>query len=82
MQVVINAKTLRSTLPQVVERVRRGTRFTVVYRSHPAFQIVPLESGEVTRGALEGDPLYRSEALGRSTDGRLASDHDAVLYAG
>jgi len=36
MNVPINAKRLRSTLPDVVERVRKGTRFTAIYRSRPA----------------------------------------------
>ena len=42
MNVSINAKRLRASLPDVVERVRKGTRFTVIYRSRPAFQIVPV----------------------------------------
>jgi prevent-host-death family protein len=43
MNVPINAKRLWSTLPDVVERVRKGTRFTVISRSRPAFQIVPVD---------------------------------------
>ena len=39
MIVSINAKRLRATLPDVVNRVRKGTRFTVIYRSRPAFPI-------------------------------------------
>ena len=31
MNVPINAKRLGATLPDVVERVRKGTRFTVIY---------------------------------------------------
>ena len=50
MNVPINAKRLRATLPDVVERVRKGTRFTVIYRSRPAFQIVPV--GDETRTAV------------------------------
>ena len=50
MNVPINAKRLRATLPDVVERVRKGTRFTVIYRSRAAFQIVPV-------GDAEQDPL-------------------------
>ena len=76
----INAKTLRASLPDVVERVRRGTRFTVIYRSRPAFQIVPVNEGEHAPVALREDPLYRARAIGRSSDGRTADDHDAVLY--
>ena len=43
--VSINAKRLRGSLPEVVQRVRKGTRFTVIYRSRPAFQIVPVGDG-------------------------------------
>jgi antitoxin (DNA-binding transcriptional repressor) of toxin-antitoxin stability system len=80
MNVPINAKRLRASLPDVVERVRRGTRFTVIYRSRPAFQIVPVNEAEQGTVALTDDPLYRAEAVGRSSDGRTAADHDAVLY--
>jgi prevent-host-death family protein len=80
MNVSINAKQLRASLPDVVERVRKGTRFTVVYRSRPAFQIVPVNEAEQPRVALVDDPLYRAGAVGRSTDGRTAADHDTLLY--
>ena len=46
MNVPINAKRLRGSLPEVVERVRKGTRFTVIYRSRAAFQIVPVNDSE------------------------------------
>lgn len=80
MNVSINAKQLRASLPDVVERVRKGTRFTVIYRSRPAFQIVPVTEGEQAPVALTDDTLYRAPAVGRSRDGRPAADHDAVLY--
>lgn len=80
MNVPINAKRLRATLPDVVERVRLGTRFTVIYRSRPAFQIVPVNDSEHASVALSDDPLYRAQAVGRSSDGRTATDHDSVLY--
>jgi antitoxin (DNA-binding transcriptional repressor) of toxin-antitoxin stability system len=80
MNVPINAKRLRASLPAVVERVRKGTRFTVIYRSRPAFQIVPINEAEQPSVALADDPLYRAQAVGRSSDGRTAADHDAVLY--
>ena len=80
MNVSINAKRLRASLPDVVERVRKGTRFTVIYRSRAAFQIVPVNEGEHAPVALADDPLYRARAVGRSSDGRTAADHDAVLY--
>lgn len=80
MNVPINAKQLRAMLPDVVERVRKGTRFTVIYRSRPAFQIVPVDDSDRVRAALADDPLYRAEAVGSSSDGRTAADHDAILY--
>jgi prevent-host-death family protein len=80
MNISINAKRLRASLPDVVERVRKGTRFTVIYRSRPAFQIVPVSDAENASVALIDDPLYRAPAVGRSKDGRTSADHDAVLY--
>lgn len=80
MNVPINAKRLRASLPDVVERVRKGTRFTVIYRSRPAFQIVPVNDADQALVALTDDPLYRARAVGRSSDGRTAADHDAFLY--
>lgn len=78
--VSINAKQLRASLPEVVERVRKGTRFTVIYRSRPAFQIVPTGEMDTAAGALADDSLYRAAAVGRSRDGQSAADHDAALY--
>ena len=80
MNIIINAKQLRASLPKLVERVRKGARFTVLYRSHPAFQIVPVDEMEAPRTPLEADPLYRAPAVGRSTDGRTAAEHDKSLY--
>ena len=78
--VSINAKRLRASLPDVVERVRKGTRFTVIYRSRPAFQIVPVDHAEQPQESHQQDSLYRAGPVGRSRDGRTAADHDAVLY--
>jgi prevent-host-death family protein len=82
MQTVINAKTLRSQLAAVLERVRQGESITVIYRSRPVCRLVPLEGPEQPPGRTEDDPLYQAEAVGRSHDGLRASDHDAVLYGG
>lgn len=76
----ISAKELRATLPGLVEQVRRGAQFTVIYRSRPAFRIVPVEDGGAQRIPLDADPLFRAGPVGRSADGRSAADHDAVLY--
>ena len=37
----INAKELSASLPDIVRREKKGERLTVLYRSRPAFQIVP-----------------------------------------
>jgi antitoxin (DNA-binding transcriptional repressor) of toxin-antitoxin stability system len=80
MNTMINAKELRASLPEVVEKVRRGARFTVLYRSRPAFQVVPMDAAQGAVGELENDPLYHAKPVGRSTDGRKAADHDSLLY--
>jgi antitoxin (DNA-binding transcriptional repressor) of toxin-antitoxin stability system len=80
MNVPINAKRLRGSLPEVVARVRKGTRFTVIYRSRPAFQIVPVDEAVQVSTALDDEPLYRAAAVGRSRDKRTAADHDFQLY--
>jgi antitoxin (DNA-binding transcriptional repressor) of toxin-antitoxin stability system len=80
MNITINAKQLRASLPKLVESVRKGARFTVLYRSRQAFQIIPVDDADAPRGALHDDPLYRAKALGKSTDGQTAADHDIMLY--
>jgi prevent-host-death family protein len=81
MERTINAKQLRASLPETVERVRRGERFTVLYRSRPAFRIVPVEDEAAAQlPPLEEDPIYRAPALGHSGDGRMARHHDEILY--
>jgi prevent-host-death family protein len=80
MNHTINAKQLRASLPDVVARVRKGARVTVIYRSTPAFQIVPVDDTGTTPTALSADSLYGAEPVGRSTDGQTAGDHDALLY--
>jgi prevent-host-death family protein len=80
-ETTINAKDLRATLKQIVAAVRKGKRFTVLYRSRPAFRIVPVDFDEATAGvALEDDPIYRAPALGRAEDADIAADHDEILY--
>jgi len=77
---IINAKELRRRLPDVVGRVRKGARFTVLYRSRPAFQIIPIDAASVPHEKLADDSLYHAPALGKSRDGLSARDHDDVLY--
>ena len=83
MEHTINAKQLRASLPDTVRRVRRGERFTVLYRSRPAFRIVPVDEGAAaTLPPLADDPIYGARGLGRSGDGLSSRDHDRVLYGG
>ncbi|MCF8080050.1 MAG: type II toxin-antitoxin system prevent-host-death family antitoxin [Desulfobacterales bacterium] len=80
MSRTINAKELRSTLSKIVESVRRGEQYTVIYRSRPAFRIVPIDGEERISCPLEKDPLYGAAPVGESIDGLSAADHDMILY--
>ena len=80
MQKTINTKELRASLPKIVEGVKRGENFTVLYRSRPAFRIVPLNDYDRVSSPLSKDPLYHAGALGESSDGLESVDHDSVLY--
>ncbi|MDE0146393.1 MAG: hypothetical protein OXL95_11040 [Nitrospira sp.] len=80
MPEMINAKQLRERLYDVVEKVRHGKRFTVLYRSRPAFDIVPVDSPPLDSIPLESDTLYQAQAVGASESGDAAARHDEVLY--
>ena len=80
MHRTINTKELRLSLPRIVECVRKGEEFTVLYRSRPAFRIVPVEEDFPIPTPLSSDPLYRAGALGESSDGLSGADHDSLLY--
>ena len=81
MDRTINAKQLRASLPETVRRVRRGERFTVLYRGRAALRIVPVEEGLAEAPLpLAEDPIYRAPAVGRSGDGLSSRDHDRILY--
>jgi prevent-host-death family protein len=80
MDRTINAKELRASLPRIVDRVRRGERFTVIYRSRPALRLVPVSDEALGSGPLEDDPMYRASAVGASSDGLDSRDHDRILY--
>lgn len=80
METLINAKTLRNELRSVMERVRKGERFTVLYRSRPVCRIVPVDADQTPLGGLEVDSLYQAGPLGRSKDGLSGADHDTLLY--
>ncbi|MDE0404969.1 MAG: hypothetical protein OXI53_06625 [Nitrospira sp.] len=80
MPEMISAKQLRERLYDVVEKVRHGKRFTVLYRSRPAFDIVPVDSPPLDSIPLESDTLYQAQAVGASESGDAAARHDEVLY--
>ena len=80
MDRVISAKQLRAHLQDIVAQVRRGGRFTVLYRSRPAFDIVPVGTPGTPPVALEADPLYGAEPVGSSSTGDVAGHHDEILY--
>jgi len=80
MNAIINVKELRASLPQVVESVRKGARFTVIYRSRPVFRIVPVDEVTGPETQLDNETLYRAKPVGRSSDGKSAANHDDVLY--
>ena len=70
MPEIINAKQLRARLKEVVEKVRHGERFTVLYRSRPAFDIVPVGSPTMGSTPLEirftlPGPARRRIGIGR-----------------
>jgi antitoxin (DNA-binding transcriptional repressor) of toxin-antitoxin stability system len=80
MQNTINAKDLRDGLGDVLNRVRKGERFTVLYRSQPVCQLVPLADIAVETDDFKGDSLFRAEPIGYSSDDRIAAEHDDLLY--
>ena len=80
MDRTINAKQLRAHLQDIVAQVKRGDRFTVLYRSRPAFGIVPVGSSSSPSGPPEADPLYGAGPVGSSASGEASLRHDEILY--
>ena len=80
MQKIINVKELRASLPKIVENVKRGGSYTVLYRSRPAFRIVPIDESERIALPLSDDPLYKAAPVGESSDEHTSADHDEILY--
>ena len=77
---MISAKQLRERLKSVVENVKHGRRYTVLYRSQPAFDIVPVGGASANPVPLESDPLYQAPPVGSLASGDVAARHDEVLY--
>lgn len=80
MNEILSAKQLRERLKDVVEQVRHGEKFTVLYRSRPAFDIVPVGTPPAGSVPLESDSLYRAAPVGSSDSGDAAATHDDLLY--
>ncbi|MBW2368524.1 MAG: hypothetical protein JRH15_11630 [Deltaproteobacteria bacterium] len=80
MKHIINTKQLRASLPKIIEGVRRGDKYTVLYRSRPAFHIVGIGLDEDIPCDLSVDPIYGAKSVGQSSDGLTAIDHDRTLY--
>jgi len=81
MTTTINARELRKDLARVVKQAGMGQHFRVLYRSRVAFEIVPPGADAAKIGDLEEDSLYGADAVGASSDGLAARDHDQELYA-
>ena len=81
MVTTINARELRKDLARVVKQARMGQHFRVLYRSHIAFEIIPPGTESSQTGDLQSDSLYGAAAVGASSDGCAARDHDLELYA-
>ena len=78
--VTLNTRQLRASLPSIVRQVRKGSRFLVLYRSRPAFQILPVGAADLPADPPQQDALYGAPAVGRSRDGKSARRHDQELY--
>lgn len=77
---MISAKELRQSLAKILKQAAQGNLFTIVYRSRPLCTMGPIDGMRRARVDLENEPLYGAGALGRSTDGKAAADHDEMLY--
>jgi antitoxin (DNA-binding transcriptional repressor) of toxin-antitoxin stability system len=78
--VTLNARQLRASLPSIVRQIRKGSRFLVLYRSRPAFQILPVGATDLPADAPREDALYGAPPVGRSRGGKSARQHDQDLY--
>jgi len=77
---ILNTKELRTHLSEIVNRTKHGEQFMVLYRSKPAFRIIPVTPKADERNKIKEDSLYTMTALGASKDGMTSADHDSVLY--
>lgn len=80
MHATIGTRELRLRLGEVVRKVGKGERFTVLCRSRPVFDIVPPGGERAVGGCFKEDSLYGAEPVGRSRNGTAARKHDETLY--
>ena len=81
MDATITFTQLRASLPKLIQRLRKGSRFTVIHHHRPAFRIVPMnETGPAPARSIQNDSLYRAKAVGRSRGSPYPTDQDSVLY--
>ena len=79
MNPLINAKDLQASLPAIVEKVRRGACFIVLYQGRPAFQILPVTPVFKPTGDLARDLLYEAKTVSCSAKERSATKPDPLL---
>lgn len=77
----IDFERLLVELPRIVEEVGRGSRFTVLYRGRPAFDIVAPGEGPACVGEVPVDSLHGAPSVGSSKTGQVAARHDEILYS-
>ena len=80
MEKTINIRQLRSDLAAIVDQVQKGARFTVLYRSRPAFRIVPVDGQPAGTSDYTQDPLYQAKPQGRPKSRVAEMHHDEILY--
>lgn len=77
----LSAKELRASLPEVVARVQKGERLTLMYRSQPVLQLVPLGVADAPLCPPEDDPLHGVVGIAHGpADGLDSRDHDHIIY--
>ncbi len=80
LEKTINIRQLRGELASIIDQVRKGIRFTVLYRSRPAFRIVPIDGQVSGKTDYQDDPLYQAKPLGRPREHVAELHHDEILY--
>ena len=80
MSNMINVKTLRLEMGRIVEKVGKGEDFMVLYRSRPAFRIVPV-TGASIRSPAGDDSAEVTEVVARSAPALPEIDQERGFYS-